>query len=241
MRYGSIYVATNTVTGEQYVGQTRQRVERRWKCHINTANSAVAKKYGLANAIVQYGTDAIKFEEIYAAFDADELDAAEMNYIEWMKPAYNIARGGSGHRSVDCSDRLKKDRSERMFKLWADPEWKAKQVSALRASNSTEANRAKMKSIQMLGTKARWAGHVKKEAISKQPRAKKVVVKRDKAVVIADIARQKWQPLYCPELLVTFLSGKHAAEYFNVARSNISQLVASKGKVKHMFTLLKVK
>ena len=36
-RYGSIYIVTNTVTGEQYVGQTRQKALRRWKCHIKNA------------------------------------------------------------------------------------------------------------------------------------------------------------------------------------------------------------
>lgn len=228
MRYGSIYVATNAVTGEQYVGQTRQRVERRWKCHVNAANSSVAKKHDLAKAILKYGKESIRFEEIYAAFDADELDAAEMNYIEWLRPAYNRTNGGAGHRGVDCSDSLKKSRSERMSKLWSDPEWKAKQVSALRASNSTEANRTKMKSIQMLGTKARWAGHVKPE-------------KPNKLESFAIRARKNWKPVYCPEIQVTFFSNNHAADYFGVDSTTVCKAIKNRGKVKSLFTLLRVK
>ena len=55
-RYGSIYLITNTVTAEQYVGQTRlKNVNTRWRNHVNCANSQVVKKYKLANAIKQKG------------------------------------------------------------------------------------------------------------------------------------------------------------------------------------------
>ena len=57
-RYGSIYVVTNTVTSEQYVGQTRKKARCRWDAHINTANSQAAKKYKLAKAIIAYGKEA---------------------------------------------------------------------------------------------------------------------------------------------------------------------------------------
>lgn len=54
-RYGSIYLITNTVTKEQYVGQTRLKsVNTRWRNHVNCANSNVVKKYKLANAILQH-------------------------------------------------------------------------------------------------------------------------------------------------------------------------------------------
>lgn len=163
MRYGSIYVATNTVTGEQYVGQTRQRVERRWKCHVNTANSSAAKKYELAKAIIQYGEESIKFEEIYAAFDSKELDAAEMNYIDWLKPAYNKTKGGAGHRGVICSDRLKKARSAKMTELWSNPEWKALQVAKLKVAGQSEEAKERGRKASAISAAVRLAKCEKKE------------------------------------------------------------------------------
>jgi group I intron endonuclease len=227
MRYGSIYVATNTVTGEQYVGQTRQRVERRWKCHVNTANSVVAKKHKLSNAILQYGKDVIKFEEIYAAFDSEELDAAEMNYIDWFKPAYNKTKGGAGHRVVECSDDLKKSRAARMAALWADPEWKAAQILKLKAAHDNDAARERGRKISSIGAAVRWAGHEKKQ-------------KRDRLVGIAIGARKKWKPVYCEELQVTFLSNKHAAAYLEVDDTTVCKVIKNKGKVKRLFTLVRV-
>lgn len=46
MRYGSVYIATNLKTGEQYVGQTRQRAAVRFYAHMLSARK-IAGKYTL--------------------------------------------------------------------------------------------------------------------------------------------------------------------------------------------------
>jgi ribosomal protein L22 len=52
MRYGSIYIVTNTVTGEQYVGQTRQKAAAEFLGVLKTS---------VANAIKQKGRVAGKY------------------------------------------------------------------------------------------------------------------------------------------------------------------------------------
>lgn len=137
LRYGSIYVVTNTVTGEQYVGQTRQIAARRWKSHINTANSKAAPKYLLAKAIIKYGPEVFKFAEVFSAHSSAALNEVEIALIAEISPTYNTTKGGSGHRGVIPSAEVCKGRSERLKRQWADPAWRAKQVAKLAEISKT--------------------------------------------------------------------------------------------------------
>jgi len=158
-RYGSIYVVTNTVTKERYVGQTRQKAARRWKTHINTANSAVATKYKLAQAILQYGPEAFEFQEIFTAFDATSLNAAEIGFIDSLKPEYNIAKGGAGHRGVIVSPEVCRGRSERLKVKWSDPAWRYAQMENIRKNARTQEAVQRGKRVSSIGSAAR-ARHV---------------------------------------------------------------------------------
>jgi hypothetical protein len=57
---------------------------------------------------------------------------------------------------------------------------------------------------------------------------------------IAKAARAKWKPVYCPELQVSFLSQKHAAEFLGVLKTSVCNALKTKGKVKQKFTLAMV-
>lgn len=154
-RYGSIYVVTNTATGEQYVGQTRQQALRRWKCHVNTANSSVAKKYLLAQAIALHGAQTFAFEEVFTAFDADALNEAEVQMIAELGPRYNIAKGGAGHRGVVPSSEVCKNRSERLKRQWANPDWRQRQLEKIKLLAATPEARERGKKVAALGSAAR--------------------------------------------------------------------------------------
>lgn len=237
-RYGSVYLVTNTVTKEQYVGQTRQKPERRWKTHINTANSAVAPKYLLAQAILKYGTEVFRFSEVFCAFDADALNSAEIEWIAAVAPAYNITKGGAGHRGVVASPEVCKARSERIKRKWADPVWRAAQVEKLKQLAATPEAVARGRAVAAIGIAARWAKHVKKP----KPLARIKAVKPRKDPVAGKLraARAKWKPVLCPELQVSFLSQKFAAEQLGVLTTSVANALKTKGKVNKMFTLIRV-
>ena len=165
-RVGSIYVITNTVTNEQYVGLTRQKVKRRWAAHRATAYCDKAKHYKLHEAINNYGFKVFCVEEIFVAFDKEYLAEAEIYFISEYQPAYNISRGGVGFRPSIVSSELKQKRSEDAKKRWADPEWKAKTVASIKKSAQTE--EAKQRGFNLKkyqGGKIRWANHIKKTHI----------------------------------------------------------------------------
>jgi group I intron endonuclease len=238
MRYGSVYVVTNTVTQEQYVGQTRQKIQRRWNCHVNTANSSVAKKYLLAQAIQQYGRDAFAVEEAFVAFDADALNNAEIACIAELSPVYNITKGGAGHRVVKAAESVRQARSERMKRQWADPAWRSKQVAKLKIVCGTPEAAERGKAVQKLGTQARWANHVKREKPGPKQKASKH--RRPPEIGRMMAARAKWKPVYCPELQCSFFSQKAAAEYLGVLTTSITNAIKRQGKVAHAYTLVKV-
>jgi group I intron endonuclease len=154
-RYGSIYVVTNTATGEQYVGQTRQKALRRWKCHINTANSKVAAKYKLAKAIQHYGPHSFEFLEVFTAFDADILNNAEIAWIQELHPEYNITKGGAGHRGVKASESVRQGRSARLKEKWSNSEWRSEQIAKIKVLASTAEAKARGRVVAALGSAAR--------------------------------------------------------------------------------------
>jgi group I intron endonuclease len=161
MRHGSIYLATNTHTGEQYVGQTRQLVEKRWDAHWRTAICATSRKAKFQEALTTFGRNVFQVAEVFVAFDADALNAAEIALIAELQPAYNATRGGKGLRPITVSEETKRKRSEAAKARWANPQWKANTVASLQRAAKTPEAKARGRTFARKGNAARWENHVK--------------------------------------------------------------------------------
>lgn len=173
MNYGVVYVATNNVTGEQYVGQTRQKFKMRVKAHEVSAKNP---QFNFHKAINKFGFAAFYFEEVFYAFDKPALDYAEKQIICYLNPAYNMTKGGSGMPGpVNTETRVK--RSEDAKRRWADPEWKAKTVASIKQASQDPDFKARCslnaKSRNL--AKVRWEGHEKKK---RQPKNRAESIKR---------------------------------------------------------------
>ena len=96
MAYGIVYIATNTVNGKQYVGQTRRSLEKRWQLHLQSARNGSTG--ALHRAILKYGAEAFKIEQIDVASSLEELNKKEAHCVDTLKtlaPAgYNLTSGG---------------------------------------------------------------------------------------------------------------------------------------------------
>jgi len=235
MRYGSIYVATNKHTGGQYVGQTRQPVQKRWAAHWRTAICNTARKAKFQNALLEFGYDAFKVEEVFIAFDAETLNRTEIAVIAELQPSYNASKGGKGLRPFEVTEDTKRKRSEAAKARWANPEWRIKTMQSIHRAAQTPEAVARGKKVAAIGIASRWADHVKKP--TPLPKAKIYKQKRDPAIGRILAARAKWKPVFCPELQCSFLSHKAAAEFFGVVRTSVCNAVKQKGKVAGKFTL----
>ena len=164
LRHGSVYVVTSKHTGAQYVGQTRQLVQKRWDAHWRTAACSKSRKAKFQLALLAAGKDAFKVDELFVAFDADALNAAEISLIAALSPEYNASQGGRGLRPISVSEQTKASRSKMAKARWANPEWRKKTVASLKLAAQTPEAVLRGKALQAYkGLEKRWAGHVKKE------------------------------------------------------------------------------
>ena len=91
MESGVIYVATNTLTGSQYVGLTRMGVAVRWAQHVAKSRNP---KTHFHRAIAKYGSAAFDVVEYASAICQDFLAGLERDVILQLAPAYNQTGGG---------------------------------------------------------------------------------------------------------------------------------------------------
>lgn len=98
---------TNLVNGKQYIGQTVNRIEDRFKQHCKKSklNNSKCK---LSNAIKKYGKDNFKIELLEDDISSDKIDMKEIKYIEKYKTCengYNTSRGGDAKSICEVSQK----------------------------------------------------------------------------------------------------------------------------------------
>lgn len=167
--WGVVYIATNTITGEQYVGQTKQPPHVRFHAHEVSARKPVTKFH---RAIADIGYDKFRFEVVASSLTREALNEAEKALIAEYSPVYNTTRGGAGRaRVVTEAERARL--SEAAKRRWADLEWRARTVQTMRelgaAGFFTEAGRKG--GSTGCGARARWVGHTKAVKPSKDKAA----------------------------------------------------------------------
>lgn len=98
-----VYMATNKLNGEKYIGLTMGYLSQRRAKHFYVALKTNAK-YHFSRAIRKYGREAFCFEKI-AEFDSyAEAAREEARLIGQLMPEYNEARGGLGNPGWKHSD-----------------------------------------------------------------------------------------------------------------------------------------
>lgn len=224
-RYGSIYLITNILNGEQYIGQTINSVNRRWIAHKASANKP---KFNIAKALNRYGINNFKCEEIYTTFSKDELDQAEVRFISDLNPVYNMTKGGSGKPDKIITDKQRLITSKLSKARWANPEWRNKTIYAL--WGNIEVRNRRIESIKQ----------ALKKPETKLKRSQAALGRKMSASAVYKSAKAKWKPLYCKELEITFLSQKAAAEYVGSLVTSVANAIKNKGKVQNKYTLIRV-
>ena len=106
--YGLIYLVTHVESGKKYVGQTKQRLNRRWRNHYESAEkdpeiyeyAAKDQKRPLIAAIRKYGREAFTCESIDTADTIYELNEKEREWIQKLNTqvpnGFNDTSGGGG-------------------------------------------------------------------------------------------------------------------------------------------------
>jgi group I intron endonuclease len=96
-----IYKVENNLNGKIYIGSTRMDITSRKKDHLRKANNGNVVKF--YEAIITYGDEAFKWEQIDTANSIDELAQKEKRYIIKYNSklnGYNSDSGGGFKKTV---------------------------------------------------------------------------------------------------------------------------------------------
>ena len=107
-KISGIYKITNTITGDFYIGSSKN-IEKRWASHKSPSVHKQRPNSKLYKAMAQYGRDNFTIEVIEKT---DNLREREQYWIEYLKPSYNNIRanGIDIKRKKETTRRYKKER-----------------------------------------------------------------------------------------------------------------------------------
>ena len=87
MKISGVYKITNTVTGDFYIGSSKN-IKSRWANHKCYSTWKQHPNNPMYLDIQKYGTDKFVFE-ILAEVETEHLKETEQQFIETLKPTYN--------------------------------------------------------------------------------------------------------------------------------------------------------
>ena len=107
MKISGVYKITNIITGEFYIGSSKN-IKRRWTRHKNPSVRAQQPNSRLYKDIAYYGLDNFTFEIIE---ETDNIREREQYFIDQLKPSYNNyrAKGQDIERYKETKRRCSKE------------------------------------------------------------------------------------------------------------------------------------
>ena len=118
MKIIGIYKITNTITGDFYIGSSKD-VKRRWAAHKCPSSWKRFPNNQLYQDMQKYGVDSFVFE-VLAEVEESFLKEKEQYFIETLKPTYNnynakgwdFERYKKANRKYEKTERRKKAKKE---------------------------------------------------------------------------------------------------------------------------------
>jgi len=146
-----VYVATNIVNGNRYIGVTSRGLSYRKSNHYSKArakfsNGGSCPKFHAA--IRKYGEDAFSWEILEIHANIDDMIAAEIRLIAELKPEYNLAAGGEGAKGIKHTEETKRLLSEQKKGKIVSAERREQMRKTAQKTNTTPEYRAKMSAVQ---------------------------------------------------------------------------------------------
>jgi group I intron endonuclease len=124
-----IYLVTNKITGEMYVGQTSWSIHKRWLAHCKPYSGCTRLK----NAIQKYGSEQFWVDQIDSAKTREELNIKEIYWIQILgtltPKGYNLDTGGWRNFKVSKETREKQSNAKRGKKLKPHTEETKRRIS----------------------------------------------------------------------------------------------------------------
>lgn len=219
-----IYMITNELTGERYIGQSRNIIGRWWS---HTAPNT--REYNrLQKDIKKQGKQTFNLIILEECL-ADDLDEKEKFYIAKLHPEYNISTGGRGNHGYKPTEAQKEVYRQAALKQWREMDEETKQRII---KNNLTGRRKGYKMSEELKRKLieshkgkKWSPELR-EKIAEAKRLKK-----ESGYVQTNAGHRK--TVICTTTSQTFESVKDAGNYFNINPSSISHVLKGRSKTTH--------
>lgn len=98
----AVYMITNLVTGERYIGCSKN-VRKRIFQHEASVRTGKTSNRLVSVEMARLGLEFFRISILKKLDHGDDAYSAEEKIVEALKPEYNVARGGKG-RAVRCLD-----------------------------------------------------------------------------------------------------------------------------------------
>lgn len=152
---GTIYLITNHITEQAYVGQTRMTPAVRWAQHVYLALRAHSDTH-LHRAIRKYGIDAFRIS-VLESLEPALLNERECHWIDVLRPHYNMTVGGEGGSPTDST---RQKLSAAAKQNWATSEHRAKMSRThVGFTGKQHTNETKQKMRQRASNRPKSASH----------------------------------------------------------------------------------
>jgi group I intron endonuclease len=151
--YMIIYKIKNKANKKEYVGQTTQDLEYRWKAHCNKGSNCKILKA----AINKYGEESFIIEKIEECHSQDTLNEREEFWIKKLNSlapnGYNLMTGGAAPRHSEITKQKMSETRKGKHPHWAteasrSEEARAKRAESHRGQKRSKETIARMKEVQ---------------------------------------------------------------------------------------------
>jgi group I intron endonuclease len=130
-----VYIHENKINGKVYIGITSQRPENRWRTNGEGYFTGYKYKTPFQYAIEKYGWDNFNHVIVIKNISEERAKFIEQKLIVLFSAndrvhGYNLTAGGDGISCYECSDKLRKARSERMKNRYISDETRKRMSEA---------------------------------------------------------------------------------------------------------------
>lgn len=126
---GVIYKITNEIDGKFYIGSTSNLIKR-YYTHINHIRTKKNTCVKLIRAVNKHGENNFRFE-IICECPANEVIKNEQEYIDNLKPEYNIAKIAGSNIGIKRTEEVKINKSVSQKENWQDDDYRNKHLENL--------------------------------------------------------------------------------------------------------------
>ena len=126
---GVVYKITNEVDGKFYIGSTNNLIKR-YYTHIHDIRSGKNTCVKLIRAVNKHGEENFKFE-IVCECPTDDILKTEQEYIDSLKPHYNVAKIAGSNLGIKRTEEVKLKKSASQKENWKDEAYRTKHLENL--------------------------------------------------------------------------------------------------------------